>query len=171
MTSCSISNGITNRINSKFKIEYPKIKEYSRTKYQEKLRKRVLKKIQNDFELVKSKLYIVEVFQNRGGHHVFTKYQTVMTYFWQDGILKEVYYVNDENKLEIKKEEYWGTEHMIPTLKFIQEKMELNQFDSIEKKSQNINNQISHAGEFFITEMDEQLNIIKVLKCEEFGIE
>ena len=171
LISCSVSNGISNRINSKFKTNYPEIKEYSRTEYQENLRNRVLSKFLKDFELEKSKLYIIESFQNRGGHHVFTKYQTVMTYFWQSGNIKEVYYVNDENELEIKKDKSWKTEHIIPTLKFIQEKMELNQLDSIETKSENIKNQLSHAGEFFITQLDDHLNIINVVKCEEFEIE
>ena len=35
----------------------------------------------------------------------------------------------------------------------------------------NIKNQLSHAGEFFITQLDDHLNIINVVKCEEFEIE
>ncbi len=171
LVSCSVNKGLTRKINSKFKIDYPEIVQYSKTKYQEKLRKRILKRFLSDFELEKSKLYVVENFQSRGGHHVFTKYQTATTYFFQNGILKEVYHINDENKLEVQKKEYWGSELMIPTLKFIQKKMELNQLDSIKKKYTNHKNYVDHAGEFFITELDEKLNIIKVVKCVEFGIE
>ena len=171
LISCSLSRGITKEINEKFNLKYPDIKEYSRTKYQESLRKLILLEYLRSFELETNKLYIIERFQNRGGHHVFTKYQTVMTYFWQNGKLKEVYYVDDTNKLEAKKEQYWGSELVIPTLKFIQKKLDLNQIDSIEIESKNIKNQFSHLGEFFITELDEKLNVINVVKCTEFAVD
>jgi hypothetical protein len=158
-------------MNSKYKTKYPEIKEYSRTEYQEKLRKRILPKFLNDFKLSDSNLYIIETFQNRGGHHVITKYQTVMTYFWQDGKMLEVYHVNNENELEIQKKQYWGSEDMIPTLKFIEKRFELNELDSISKISKNWKHQYSHAGEYFITELDKNLKVLKIIKCEEFGFE
>lgn len=172
LTSCSINNGVVKRINSEFKTKYPEIKKYSQTKYQEKLRKQILPKFLSDYNLTDSNLYIVETFQNRGGHHVVTKYQTVRTYFWQDGKLLEVYYVNNDNELEIQKEESWGSENMIPTLKFIQKQFELNDLDSISRVSNNIwDHQASHAGEYFITELDKDLNVLKIIKCAEFGFE
>lgn len=158
-------------MNSEFKTKYPEIKEYSRTEYQEKLRKRILPKFLNDYVLNDSNLYVIETFQNRGGHHVITKYQTVMTYFWEDGKLLEVYYVNDNDELEIKKEQYWGSENMIPTLKFIQERFELNELDSISKISKSWQHQYSHAGKYFITELDKNLQVLKIVICEEFGFE
>jgi len=171
LVSCSINNGIIKRINFEFKSKYPKIEKFSRTKYQEKLRKRIILKFLSDFKLENSKLYIIESFQNRGGHHVITKYQTVMTYFFQNGELLEVYSINNDNKLERKKDQYWGTEYMASTINFIQKRFELNQLDSIGKMSESREQQINHAGEFFVTELDEDLNIIKVVKCEEFRFE
>src|SRR5690606_14672456 len=131
---------------------------------------RIIPQFLNDYKLSDSNLYIVETFQNRGGDHVITKYQTVMTYFWQDGKLIEVYYVNDDNELEIKKEQYWGSEHRIPTLKFIEKQFLRNDLDSISRVSKNLReHQFSHAGEYFITEVDKDLNILKIIKCAEFG--
>lgn len=171
LISCSLSNAVTREINKNFNWKYPEIKEYSRTRYQEKLRKRVISEFLRDFKNENGKLYIIERFQNRGGHHVASKYQTVMNYFWQNNKLIEVYHVDDRNKLEAKNEQYWGTAHVLPTLKFIQEKLNLNQIDSIEIESKNIKNQFSHPGEFFITELNEELNVINVVKCIEFRID
>ncbi|MAL60227.1 MAG: hypothetical protein CMC14_09280 [Flavobacteriaceae bacterium] len=159
-------------MNSEFNRKYPEIKKYSRTEYQEKLRKRILPKFLKENDLSDSNLYIVETFQNRGGHHIVTKYQTVFTYFWQDGKILEVYYVNDDDELRIKKEEYWGAEYMIPTLKFIEKQFERNDLDSIRRVSENLwKYQFSHAGEYFITELDKDLNILNSLKCPEFRFE
>ncbi|WP_299678721.1 hypothetical protein [uncultured Dokdonia sp.] len=170
LTSCSIKNGVVRQINSEFKTKYPEIKDYSKTKYQEKLRKQILPKFLDDYKLSDSNLYIIETFQNRGGHHVATKYQTVMTYFWQDGKLIEVYQVNNNNELKIKKEQYWGSENIIPTFKFIEKQFVANKLDSIIRVSENLwKHQFSHAGEYFITELDKDLNILKIIKCAEFG--
>jgi hypothetical protein len=171
LVSCSVEKGIVKQMNAEFKTKYPEIEKYSQTEYQEKLRKRVLSKFFNEFKLEKSNLYVIETFQNRGGHHVITKYQTVMTYFWQEGNLLEVYYVNDNDELEIKKEQYWGTENMIRTLEFIQNRFETNDLDSISKISKSWEHQYNHAGEYFITELDKNLQVLKIFKCEEFGFE
>ncbi len=170
LTSCSINNGVVKQINSEFKTKYPEIKSYSKTKYQEKLRKRILPKFLNNYKLSDSNLYVIETFQNRGGHHVITKYQTVKTYFWQDGKLIEVYYVNDDNELQIQKEQSWGSEYLIPTFKFIEKQFVRNDLDSISRVSENLwEHQFSHAGEYFITELDKNLNILRIIKCAEFG--
>ena len=157
MASCSIKNSVVKQINSEFKTQYPEIKSYSKTEYQEKLRNRILPKFLNDYKLTNSNLYVVEAFQNRGGHHVVTKYQTVFTYFWQDGEILEVYYVDDNDELK---------------LNFIEEQFKRNDLDSIRRVSENLwKHQFSHAGEYFITELDNNLNILKSLKCTEFAFE
>ena len=172
LASCSIKNSVVKQINSEFKTQYPEIKSYSKTEYQEKLRNRILPKFLNDYKLTNSNLYVVEAFQNRGGHHVVTKYQTVFTYFWQDGEILEVYYVDDNDELKIKKEQYWGADYMISTLNFIEEQFKRNDLDSIRRVSENLwKHQFSHAGEYFITELDNNLNILKSLKCTEFAFE
>ena len=158
-------------MNSEFSLKYPEIEKYPKTEYQKKIRKLVFNQFLNDFDLTNSNLYVVERFQNRGGHHVITKHQTVMIYFWQDDQLLEVYHVKDNYELEARKEQNWGTDYIIPTLEFIQENFEKNQLDSIKNKSENIKYQFNHPGEFFITELDNKLNVLKAMKCEEFEIE
>jgi hypothetical protein len=166
LTSCSSSKELSNRISKNFRIEYPAGLTY--TKKIENNRAKILTDFFKNFEIDSKPFYIIENVYFRGGDFQ-TKH--IKTYFWQNDTLIEVYYIDGyEKKLERRKNQYWGVEHTIPTLKTIVTKTKNAEFKGLKEMHKNEKYQLSHSGAYYVSEILNKKEINHIQKFVEFMI-
>jgi hypothetical protein len=164
-SSCNSSKNLAGEISEKYRIKYSEKSSY--LKGIKRNREKIIFDFFNKYPLNEETLYIIDEVYNSWDQKTKMK-----TYFFQNGKIIESYSINENSKkLKIRRNEYWGLENFIPTLKLIVNNAKKKKYEELNEIHNNEKYQLEdYWGTFYLTEISVKGKILHIQKFEGFMV-